>query len=101
MISRGLNSSVLVNISHGSFAEACFSFSVVGLDNHPLERWFLRPLVSLYEDKNGMNTGHIPPGQAILLPDIPGLLYHEHPLFSAIFRHHAADRIEPFPLCGQ
>ncbi|EAZ0650388.1 hypothetical protein KWC22_003283 [Salmonella enterica] len=54
-----------------------------------------------YEDKNGLNNGHIPPGQAILLPDIPGLLYPEHPLFSAIFRHHAADRIEPFPLCGQ
>ncbi|EAQ0265392.1 hypothetical protein EWQ73_25105, partial [Salmonella enterica] len=47
VISGGLNSSVLVNISQGSFAEACFSFSVVGLDNRPLERWFLRPLVSL------------------------------------------------------
>lgn len=70
MISRGLKSSVLLNINHGSFAADLASFICDGLAIPQRERLFLRPFGSFCANKNDHRNGRIPPGKASPAPDI-------------------------------
>ncbi|QUJ01273.1 hypothetical protein KCP73_26785 (plasmid) [Salmonella enterica subsp. enterica] len=73
---------MLVNISHGSFAEACFSSFCRWADNHPSGTLVLRPLFPFMKIKWHEHRAYSA-RQAILLPDIPLAL----PRTSVIFSH--------------
>ena len=74
MISRGLKSSVLLNINHGSFAADLASFICDGLAIPQRERLFLRPFGSFCANKMTIATAYSSARESVPGPRYSGLL---------------------------